>query len=58
VLLECGAQEVQKKTLTPKWDEDKWLLVQEPKTQVMRAQVFDHDLINLKVTTVPLFATL
>ena len=41
-------QEVQKRTLTPKWDEDKWLLVQEPKTQIMRVQMFDHDMVNLK----------
>ncbi|BDA44378.1 Synaptotagmin-5 [Coccomyxa sp. Obi] len=40
--------EVQKRNLTPKWEEDKWLLVQEPKTQILRAQVFDHDAINLK----------
>ncbi|EIE26093.1 hypothetical protein COCSUDRAFT_46488 [Coccomyxa subellipsoidea C-169] len=40
--------EVQKRTLTPKWEEDKWLLVQEPKTQIMRVQVFDHDVVNLK----------
>ena len=46
----CGAvQEYQKKTLTPKWNEDKWLLVQEPKTQAMRMQCFDHDVLNLKV---------
>ena len=47
----CGAmsQEVQKRNLTPKWEEDKWLLVQEPKTQILRAQVFDHDTVNLKV---------
>lgn len=44
----CGMQEVQKRTLTPKWDEDKWLLVQEPKTQIMRVQMFDHDMVNLK----------
>ncbi len=42
-------QEVQKRTLAPKWEEDKWLLVQEPKTQILRAQVFDHDTVNLKV---------
>lgn len=35
--------------MSPKWEEDKWLLVQEPKTQIMRAQVFDHDAVNLKV---------
>ncbi len=46
----CGAdaQEVQKKTLEPHWEEDKWLLVQEPKTQALRLQLFDHDAINLK----------
>ena len=42
------AQEVQKKTLAPQWNEDKWLLVQEPKTQILRMQLFDHDAINLK----------
>ncbi|CAL5218486.1 g172 [Coccomyxa viridis] len=36
-----------KKTLTPNWDEDKWLLVQEPKTQAMRLQCFDHDALNV-----------
>ena len=49
----CGAwlllQDHQKKTLSPTWNEDKWLLVQEAKTQHIRAQVFDHDAINLKV---------
>lgn len=47
----CGGacvQDVQKKTLTPTWNEDKWLLVQEPKTQIVRVQVFDHDAIKLK----------
>ena len=44
-------QERQKKTLTPTWDEDKWLLVQEPKTQAMRLQCFDHDTLNVKVCT-------
>ncbi len=41
---------MQKRTLTPKWEEDKWLLVQEPKTQIMRVQVFDHDVVNLKAS--------
>ncbi len=45
-------QEHQKKTLNPTWNEDKWLLVQEPKTQSMRVQMFDHDVMNLKVCTV------
>ena len=44
-----GVQEHQKKTLSPTWNEDKWLLVQEPKTQAMRVQMFDHDVLNLKV---------
>ena len=48
-----GAQEHQKKTLSPTWDEDKWLLVQEPKTQAMRVQMFDHDVLNLKVAASP-----
>lgn len=42
-------QDIQKKTLNPTWKEDKWLLVQEPKTQFMRVQMFDHDMLNLKV---------
>jgi hypothetical protein len=42
-------QEYQKKTLNPVWKEDKWLLVQEPKTQAMRVQMFDHDILNIKV---------
>lgn len=52
-------QERQKKTLTPNWDEDKWLLVQEPKTQAMRLQCFDHDALNVKVCTIqsPAWAT-
>ena len=49
----CSLQERQKKTLTPNWDEDKWLLVQEPKTQAMRLQCFDHDALNVKVCTTP-----
>ena len=53
VLKACAAmQEHQKKTLNPTWNEDKWLLVQEPKTQAMRVQMFDHDVMNLKVHTV------
>ncbi len=51
------AQDYQKKTLNPVWKEDKWLLVQEPKTQFMRVQVFDHDLLNLKVINPPLTAS-
>ena len=47
----CSLQERCKKTLTPNWDEDKWLLVQEPKTQAMRLQCFDHDALNVKVCT-------
>lgn len=47
------AQDHQKKTLNPTWNEDKWLLVQEAKTQYIRAQVFDHDAINLKVRAHP-----
>ncbi|KAK9868031.1 hypothetical protein WJX84_002145 [Apatococcus fuscideae] len=38
-----------KNTLDPKWsNEDFWMLVQEPKTQMLRVQVFDRDNINLK----------
>jgi len=39
---------VQKHTLTPKWDEDLYVLVQEPKTQTLRVQMFDRDLLNVK----------
>ena len=45
-----GLQTHKKNTLDPKWsNEDFWLLVQEPKTQMLRIQVYDRDNINLKV---------
>ena len=42
------AQSVQKHSLTPQWDEDLYVLVQEPKTQNLRIQMFDRDLLNVK----------
>ena len=42
------AQSVQKHTLTPHWDEDLYVMVQEPKTQNLRIQMFDRDLLNVK----------
>lgn len=41
-------QEHKKNTLTPRWDERKWLMVQEPKTQDLRVEVFDWDRVNVK----------
>lgn len=40
--------EHKKNTLTPVWNERKWLMVQEPKTQPLRVEVFDWDRINAK----------
>ena len=45
---------MQKHTLTPKWDEDLYVLVQEPKTQSLRVQMFDRDLLNVKARARPL----
>ena len=41
-------QDHKKNTLTPTWNERKWLMVQEPKTQPLRVEVFDWDRINAK----------
>lgn len=41
-------QEHKKNTLTPVWNERKWLMVQEPKTQPLRVEVYDWDRINAK----------
>lgn len=41
-------QSHKKNTLTPRWDERKWLMVQEPKTQDLRVEVFDWDRVNVK----------
>lgn len=38
----------QKNTLEPKWNQKRWLLVQEPSTQCLHANVLDHDTINVK----------
>ena len=46
---QCVVQKTKKKTLHPQWNEDLHMLVQEPKTQVMRCQVYDWDGINVKV---------
>lgn len=41
-------QEHKKNTLTPVWNERKWLMVQEPQTQDLRVELFDWDRINAK----------
>lgn len=43
-----GTQEHKKNTLTPVWNERKWLMVQEPQTQDLRVELFDWDRINAK----------
>lgn len=40
--------EHKKNTLTPVWNERKWLMVQEPQTQDLRVELFDWDRINAK----------
>lgn len=42
------ATKVQKDTLTPKWGETFWLLVQEPNSQEMRVTVYDKDFFSAK----------
>lgn len=37
-----------KHTLTPHWNDTKYCLVQEPKTQSLHVELADHDAINLK----------
>ena len=37
------------KTLAPKWNEELHVLVQEPTSQLLRVEMFDHDTFNLKV---------
>jgi hypothetical protein len=39
---------VKKKTLHPTWNETKHVLVQEPSTQFLRVEMFDHDLFQPK----------
>jgi hypothetical protein len=39
---------VVKASLDPVWNETLHVLVQEPKTQAVRVEVFDHDVINVK----------
>jgi hypothetical protein len=39
---------VKKKTLTPHWNETKHVLVQEPSTQFLRVEMYDHDLFQPK----------
>lgn len=48
-------QHHKKKTLNPTWNEHFHLLVQEPKTQAVRLQVYDWDGLHLQVTP-PLFS--
>ena len=49
----CVAQHHKKKTLHPTWNEHFHLLVQEPKTQAVRVQVYDWDGIHLKASIPP-----
>ncbi len=47
-----GAQsrtKVVHKTLKPQWNEELHVLVQEPSTQLLRVEMFDHDIFNVKV---------
>ena len=37
------------KTLKPQWNEELHVLVQEPTTQLLRVEMFDHDTFNVKV---------
>jgi len=37
------------KTLKPQWNEELHVLVQEPSTQLLRVEMFDHDIFNVKV---------
>lgn len=39
---------VKKKTVTPTWNETKHVLVQEPRTQFLRVEMFDHDVFQPK----------
>ena len=48
-----GAGDTQKtrvihKSLAPVWSETKYVLIQEPKTQTLKVEVYDHDTINVK----------
>ena len=36
------------KTLSPVWNETKYVLIQEPKTQSLRITCFDHDAVNVR----------
>ena len=42
-------------TLTPRWEEELHVLVQEPTTQQLRVEMFDHDMINVKASFKPGF---
>ena len=41
------------RTLDPKWGEVKYCLVQEPKTQNLRVEVHDFDVVNISVSWPP-----
>ena len=41
-------QDKKKNTLAPVWQERKFLMVQEPTTQLLRLEMFDWDRINAK----------
>lgn len=42
------ATRVVPKTLSPVWNETKYVLIQEPKTQSLRVACYDHDAVNVK----------
>ena len=46
--LSGALQDHKKNTLAPVWNQRKWLMVQEPKTQDLRVEMFDYDRIHLK----------
>ena len=49
---------VMHKTLKPQWNEELHVLVQEPTTQLLRVEMFDHDLFNPKASPkIPLETT-
>lgn len=40
--------DVKKNTLTPRWDQRLWFLVQEPDSQILKMNMYDTDLVNVK----------
>lgn len=47
--IQCPLQKHKTKTLSPEWNEQFHFLVQEPKTQDLRLQVYDWDGVHFKV---------